>query len=159
RRHAAGGEHGAVAVGRDRGVVGRADGAAEGSPAAQTTGPAGRARERWRSGRGGVVSSPTAVTVTGRARMSTLANFVYALDHAELFEACGMVADEWQKKLLRSHSRRLALCCSRQSGKSTVVSALALATALYTDGSLVLLLSPTARQSSELLRSHVYRLW
>jgi hypothetical protein len=46
----------------------------------------------------------------------------------------------------------LALLCSRQAGKSTVSAALALATAMQEPGSLVLLLSPSLRQSSELFR-------
>jgi hypothetical protein len=42
--------------------------------------------------------------------------------------------------------------CGRQNGKSVVAAALALATLLLTPRSLVLLLSPTLRQSSELFR-------
>ncbi|MCX8207415.1 MAG: terminase family protein [Methanothrix sp.] len=45
------------------------------------------------------------------------------------------------------------LNCSRQSGKSTVTSLLALHTAIYRPGSLILCLSPTLRQSSELFRT------
>jgi hypothetical protein len=42
--------------------------------------------------------------------------------------------------------------CSRQSGKSTVSALLALHTALYTPAALVLMVSPSQRQSSELFR-------
>jgi len=55
--------------------------------------------------------------------------------------------DSWQAEVLRSRSKRILLCCSRQSGKSTVTSALALWTAIYHPGSLILCLSPTFRQS------------
>jgi hypothetical protein len=61
--------------------------------------------------------------------------------------------DHWQTEVLRSQSQRILLNCSRQSGKSTVTSMLALHTALFSPGSLVLLLSPTLRQSSELFRN------
>ncbi len=52
--------------------------------------------------------------------------------------------------MLRSGARRILLNCSRQSGKSTVTSLAALHEALYTPDSLVLILSPSLRQSGEL---------
>ena len=51
-----------------------------------------------------------------------------------------------------ARDRQILLNCSRQSGKSTVVSALALHAALFTPGGLVLLLSPSQRQSAEIFR-------
>lgn len=63
-----------------------------------------------------------------------------------------MTADPWQTKALKSSSDRLAFLCSRQIGKSTTAAALAIATALTEPGSLVLLLSPSLRQSCELFR-------
>src|SRR5262249_6558041 len=60
--------------------------------------------------------------------------------------------DPWQRDLLLSRDRQVLLCCSRQAGKSTVVSALALHQALFTPGALVLLLSPSQRQSAEIFR-------
>jgi hypothetical protein len=47
----------------------------------------------------------------------------------------------------------MLLLCSRQAGKSTVAAALALWDALFHERALVLLLSPTQRQSSELMRT------
>ena len=61
--------------------------------------------------------------------------------------------DPWQAEVLQSDSKRILLNCSRQSGKSTITSALALHTATYHPGSLTLCLSPTLRQSSELFRN------
>jgi hypothetical protein len=58
--------------------------------------------------------------------------------------------DEWQARLLRSTSRQCILNCGRQTGKSTVVAALALHTALYKAGALVLIIAPSQRQSREL---------
>lgn len=46
----------------------------------------------------------------------------------------------------------MLLNCSRQSGKSTVTATLAIHTALYDPGALVLMLSPSPRQSQELFR-------
>jgi hypothetical protein len=60
--------------------------------------------------------------------------------------------DPWQEALLRSKSKRILLNCSRQSGKSTMVSIIALHRALYFPGSLILCLAPTLRQSQELFR-------
>jgi hypothetical protein len=64
----------------------------------------------------------------------------------------GIVPDAWQSDLLRSDARQMILLCSRQSGKSTVSSILALHQAIYTADSLILLLSPSLRQSQELFR-------
>jgi hypothetical protein len=44
------------------------------------------------------------------------------------------------------------LCCARQVGKTTAVSALALWTSLYVPGSLTILISPSLRQSTLLYR-------
>jgi hypothetical protein len=63
-----------------------------------------------------------------------------------------MVPDPWQRDLLLAPDRQILLNCSRQSGKSTVVAALALHTALFTPRSLVLLCSPSLRQSGEIFR-------
>jgi hypothetical protein len=51
------------------------------------------------------------------------------------------------------------LNCSRQSGKSTTAAALALRAALLEAGALVLLLSPTLRQSGELFRDKFKKLY
>lgn len=78
--------------------------------------------------------------------------FALALDPAQVLRHCGLEPDPWQQELLRSHARRILLNCSRQSGKSTTVAALALHTALFQPASLTLVLSPSLRQSSELFR-------
>src|SRR6516164_11806413 len=62
----------------------------------------------------------------------------------------GFEPDPWQAKLLRSTSRQIILCMGRQVGKSTVTAALALHTALYRPGSLILVIAPSQRQSREL---------
>jgi hypothetical protein len=65
-------------------------------------------------------------------------------------DALGFVADEWQKTLLRSKAPQVILNNSRQSGKSTVTAILALHKAVFMAGSLILLISPSLRQSKEL---------
>lgn len=82
-----------------------------------------------------------------------------ALDPVRLAERAGMIPDAWQAKVLRTDARRILLNCSRQSGKSTVSATLAVHTAVYEPRSLVLLLSPSLRQSQELFKKclAVYR--
>jgi len=86
------------------------------------------------------------------AAPSIAADLARALDPVLLAAQVGIVPDPWQARVLRSTTSRLLLNCSRQSGKSTITSIVALHTALYTAGSLVLLLSPSLRQSSELFK-------
>jgi tRNA(Met) C34 N-acetyltransferase TmcA len=68
---------------------------------------------------------------------------------ARSFALGGFTVDQWQTDVLLSRDRQLLLNCCRQAGKSTVVSAVALYTALFQPGSLTLILSPGQRQSSE----------
>jgi hypothetical protein len=75
-----------------------------------------------------------------------------ALDPAEILRVRGLSPDPWQQGFLLSRERHILLNCSRQSGKSTTVAALALHTLLFQPGSLTLLLSPSLRQSAELFR-------
>lgn len=74
------------------------------------------------------------------------------LDPVRFAHALGFAPDPWQAGVLRSQSKRLLMNCSRQTGKSTVTALLAVHRALYFPGSLILLVSPSLRQSSELFR-------
>jgi len=67
-------------------------------------------------------------------------------------KALGFAPDPWQEQALRWNGKRLLLNCCRQSGKSTTAAILALHRALFYPASLVLLVSPSLRQSSELFR-------
>lgn len=67
-------------------------------------------------------------------------------------EALRFTPDPWQEQALRWSGKRLLLNCSRQAGKSTTAAILALHRALFYPASLVLLVSPSLRQSSELFR-------
>jgi Terminase large subunit, T4likevirus-type, N-terminal len=67
-------------------------------------------------------------------------------------EWLGFEPDARQAELLRRDVRRLVLNCTRQWGKSTVTAAKAVARAQEREGSLTLVVSPSARQSGEFLR-------
>jgi hypothetical protein len=93
-----------------------------------------------------------AVTELGR-------DLALALDPALVAARAGLPPDPWQERLLRSSAPRILINASRQSGKSTITAVLSVHTALYVPASLVLLLSPSLRQSQELFRKclDVYR--
>jgi hypothetical protein len=75
-----------------------------------------------------------------------------SLTPVELSERCGIRPDNWQEGLLNSEDKQVILLCARQTGKSTVSALIALHRALYTPFSLVLVLSPSQRQSQESYR-------
>jgi hypothetical protein len=60
--------------------------------------------------------------------------------------------DPWQERVLSWTGNRLLLNCCRQSGKSTTTAIAALHKALHFPKSLILLISPSLRQSAELFR-------
>jgi hypothetical protein len=75
----------------------------------------------------------------------------YALDPvAFAIERLGWHPDPWQAAVLRAPDKGVLLNCCRQAGKSTATAVIALHTAIYRPGSLVLLVSPTDRQSKTL---------
>jgi hypothetical protein len=78
---------------------------------------------------------------------------------ARILTAAQMTPDPWQASVLRAPTPRTLLLCSRQAGKSTVAAALALQAALLEPPALVLILSPSLRQSSEMYRSKVKPLY
>jgi len=85
--------------------------------------------------------------------ITTLAdNFSKRYHPKILASAAGITLDPWQLRMVSSSSKRLLLNCSRQVGKSTTTGVLVIHTALYEPDSLILLLSPSERQSQELFR-------
>jgi len=70
-------------------------------------------------------------------------------------EKLGFTPDPWQVAVLRSTGRHILMNACRQSGKSTTAALMALHRAFFYPGSLVLLLSPSLRQSGELFRKVV----
>jgi len=85
--------------------------------------------------------------------MSDLRSLRHAIDPALWArETFGIELDPWQIEALGSREKRILFNCSRQSGKSTISALKALHRALFHPGALVLLISPSLRQSSELFR-------
>jgi hypothetical protein len=69
-----------------------------------------------------------------------------------ILQWAGMTPDRWQTEVLRTPKAQILLLCSRQVGKTVVAAALALRTALLEAPALVLVLTPSERQSSEFMR-------
>ncbi len=76
-----------------------------------------------------------------------------AVDPVALVRRTGNEPDDWQAKALRSTAPRQLWLCSRQAGKSFTAAVLAVHTAAYTPGATVLLVSPSQRQSTELMHA------
>lgn len=91
--------------------------------------------------------------------MNLADDLLLAMDPVALSRRSGIDPDPWQADVLRSSASRMLLNCSRQSGKSTITAVLAMHTAIFDAGALVLLLSPSLRQSQELFKKclAVYR--
>ena len=96
-----------------------------------------------------IITPPSAPQTGTRGLADDLA---MALDPVRFARAAGIDPDPWQAEVMRSRHKRMLLNCSRQSGKSTTTSVVALHQAVFVPESLVLLLSPGLRQSSELFR-------
>jgi hypothetical protein len=76
-----------------------------------------------------------------------------ALDPAIIGVDVGLTLDPWQATLLRERPRRSLLLCARQTGKSTVTGLTCLHTAIYEAPAFVIVVSPSQRQSAEMLRT------
>jgi hypothetical protein len=75
------------------------------------------------------------------------------LDPVRLAKRIGMDCDPWQKDVLRNPHQRELLVVHRQGGKSATAAVAAVHAALYTTAALVLVVSPSQRQSQELFRT------
>lgn len=84
--------------------------------------------------------------------MALALDLATALDPVVLAELAGVRPDPWQLAALRSTAPRALWNCSRQSGKTSVAAVLAVHQALYVPGSLVIVVSPSGRQSKEAFR-------
>jgi len=84
--------------------------------------------------------------------MSLKHDLLSAFDPVVFSRSLSVEPDPWQAEVLRYEGKRLLLNCSRQSGKSTTTAILALHRALYHPNALILLASPSQRQSQELFR-------
>jgi len=85
--------------------------------------------------------------------MLMLADIARAIDPVLLARGCSIEPDPWQAELLTQRPTRSLLLCARQTGKSTITALMAIWVALYEAPALVLLVSPSQRQSGELFRT------
>jgi len=76
-----------------------------------------------------------------------MADYVTKLSRpTELSKSLNIHPDPWQAEFMDTDNERIILCCGRQVGKSTAV-AMRVLHRMFTPGSLVLIVSPTERQS------------
>ena len=80
-------------------------------------------------------------------------DLVLALSPSELLRRVGLEPEGWQVDFLEGGHPRVLLNVCRQGGKSTSTSALALHSALFRPPALVLILSPSERQSKLIMRT------
>src|SRR5260370_20107054 len=94
-----------------------------------------------------------ALHLAQRATQGRLTTLDKLWPHPELIlQRAGMTPDRWQADVLRTRKAQILLLCSRQVGKTLVAAALALRTALLEAPALVLILTPSERQSGEFMR-------
>jgi hypothetical protein len=99
------------------------------------------------------------ITAAAAGRTGSLSNRLAWLREDPVRFLANRTADPWQAQLLRQPASRTLLLAGRQVGKSLTAAALALECALLSPGALVLLLSPSLRQSAELFRDKVLKLF
>jgi Terminase large subunit, T4likevirus-type, N-terminal len=93
------------------------------------------------------------------AELSLARDMIRSANIIEFAKELGIDPDEKQRYLLTSTSREILMCCTRQWGKSSCVSLIALHEALYKAPAMIILISPSLKQSSELFRKvHGYYL-
>lgn len=90
--------------------------------------------------------------------MALSRDFARALDPVLLARDCGLAPDDIQARLLTSGARRVLVNCCRQWGKSTTTAIVALHAALYLSPSMIVLISPSQPQSTELFKK-IHAFW
>lgn len=79
-------------------------------------------------------------------------DFARALDPVLLARDCGISPDPVQARLLTTTARKTLVCCCRQWGKSTTTALIGLHEALYAAPAMIVLISPSQPQSTELFK-------
>jgi hypothetical protein len=85
-------------------------------------------------------------------------DFARALDPCILARDCGIEPDAIQSQLLTTTARKALVCCCRQWGKSTTTAIVALHEALYAAPAMVIVISPSQPQSTELFKK-IHNAW
>lgn len=75
-----------------------------------------------------------------------------ALDPAVFSRSVGFKPDPWQMEMLRTTKKRVILNCARQTGKSTTTAVSAEHRAVFYPRSLLLIVSPSLKQSQEVFK-------
>jgi hypothetical protein len=91
-------------------------------------------------------------------QVSLSRDFARALDPVLLARDCGIEPDPVQAELLTTTARKVLLCCTRQWGKSTCAALIALHEALYSAPAMIILVSPSQPQSTELFKK-IHGFW
>lgn len=87
--------------------------------------------------------------------MSIATALARGLDPTAMADELDMKLDPWQREFLSSDRKRILVNCYRQSGKSTYAAIKAVHKAVYRPHALVLILSPSMRQSAEVVEKCV----
>ena len=85
-------------------------------------------------------------------------DFARALDPCLLALDCGIQPDTIQSELLTTGASKTLVCCSRQWGKSTTTALIALHEAIYAAPAMVVVISPSQPQSTELFKK-IHGFW
>jgi Terminase large subunit, T4likevirus-type, N-terminal len=91
-------------------------------------------------------------------RLTLGRDFARALDPCILARDCGITPDAIQAELLTTTARKTLVCCCRQWGKSTITAIVALHEALYAAPAMVVVISPSQPQSTELFKK-IHGFW
>lgn len=91
-------------------------------------------------------------------QVSLARDFARAIDPVLLARDCGINPDAVQTNLLTTSARRVLVNCCRQWGKSTITALVALHEALYAAPAMVVVVSPSQPQSTELFKK-VHDFW
>jgi hypothetical protein len=85
-----------------------------------------------------------------RTPLTLVGDFARATNPIILAQDCGIVPDPVQAELLTNSANRILLNCCRQWGKSTTTSLIAVHEAVYFPPAMIVLISPSQAQSTEL---------
>jgi phage FluMu gp28-like protein len=91
-------------------------------------------------------------------RLTLGRDFARALDPCILAQDCGIQPDAVQSQLLTTTARKTLVLCCRQWGKSTTTALVALHEALYAAPAMVVVISPSQPQSTELFKK-IHGFW
>ncbi|MEI7827660.1 MAG: terminase family protein [Euryarchaeota archaeon] len=99
----------------------------------------------------------TPQTLSSNIEKTALTDLALAINPVKFSQSLGIDPDPWQADVLLSAEKRIMILAARQSGKSMICAIYALWHALNNPGAVVLVLSPSLRQSSLLFRQTIIK--